>query len=177
MIAGLALNSGRQRRLWHISLHLYHPWTSVDLWNEWEQGPLCNNQTMPINSCDFCHLAFLTETEQCMKGLSSSVWSSDSQDISEYINTITLKHQRNEAVIAIKSCGTQLFQQLTYALLVDASCCAIQYWDCWSIVYWILYYKKPIKHTIQKLFWNDNKRAWCFAYTHSMLYLGPPLSE
>lgn len=106
---------------------------SVDLWNEWEQGPFCNNETMPINSCDFCHLALLTETEQCMKGLSSSVWSSDSQDISEYINTITLKHQRNEAVIAIKSCGTQLFQQLTYALLVDPSRCAIQYWDCWGI--------------------------------------------
>lgn len=32
--------------------------------------------------------------------------------------------------MAIKSCGTQLFQQLTYFLSVELSCLAIQYWDC-----------------------------------------------
>lgn len=123
-----ARSSGRHRRLVCMalvpSLHLHCPGTSATLQNEWEQDSFCNNQTMLIDKKDFrkSRLALLSKADQFMKGL-SSVWSSVFQDTSEYLNTITLDHQRNEVVMAIKHVVHSLFQQMTHFLSVSILSC------------------------------------------------------
>lgn len=68
-----------------------------------ENKAFCDNQTILIDNHDFqnIHFALLSKTDWGMKGLSSSIWSSCFQDLSEYLNTITLEHQRNEVLMVI----------------------------------------------------------------------------